>query len=108
MPRPPFILIEPRPLYVTPPSVTAYIYIYPILGIFYCSILLYSGRVISAHISLVDIFLCTAHAWNNEIDWEGTGGRSLLLVLGLEFWAIRLAEGALRYWTIKLAIFETP
>ena len=23
------------------------------------------------------IFLCTAHARNNEIDWEGTGGRSL-------------------------------
>ena len=22
-------------------------------------------------------------------DWEGSGGRSLLLVLGLEFWAIR-------------------
>ena len=47
------------------------------------------GCVISAHISLVDIFLCTAHARNNEIDWEGTGGRSLLLILGLEFWAIR-------------------
>ena len=28
------------------------------------------GRVIFAHISLVVIFLCTAHAWNNEIDWE--------------------------------------
>ena len=40
----------------------------------YCAIL---GRVISAHISLVVIILCTAHARNNEIDWEGTGGRSL-------------------------------
>ena len=26
-------------------------------------------------------FWCTVHARNNEIDWEGTGGRSLLLVL---------------------------
>ena len=56
----------------------SYIWFYPILSIFHCSILLYLiGRVISAHISLVDIFLFTAHARNNEIDWEGTGGRSL-------------------------------
>ena len=27
--------------------------------------------------TIVDIFLHTAHARNNEIDWEGTGGRSL-------------------------------